>query len=32
VKELNSRSVYTAIARIKPGDPGAFQLEVVRDF
>jgi Domain of unknown function (DUF4397) len=31
-QELNSRSVYTAIARIKPGDPAAFQLEVVRDF
>jgi len=31
-QELNSRSVYTAIARIKPGDPSAFELEVVRDF
>ncbi len=30
--ELNSRSVYTAIARVKPGDPAAVQLEVVRDF
>lgn len=31
-KELNSRSAYTAIARVKPGDPSAFQLEVGRDF